>query len=54
MPDSEIDTSDISELGPEFFNNAKVGLFHRLLAIGKECTPRFKEPYDSIDHGDLL
>lgn len=29
MPDSEIDTSDIPEQGPEFFKNAKVGVFYR-------------------------
>jgi antitoxin VapB len=54
MPDSEIDTSDIPELGPEFFKNSKVGLSSLLLAIGKECAPLFKEPYCSTDHGDLL
>jgi len=30
------------------------GLAKRLLEIGKECTAHFKEPYKSIDHGDLL
>ena len=25
-----------------------------LLAIGLECAERLKEPYRSIDHGDLL
>ena len=29
-------------------------LAHRLLAIGKDCAPRLKEPFRSIDHGDLL
>jgi len=54
MPDSAIDTSDIPELGPDFFKNAKVGLSGLLLAIGKESAPLFKEPYRSTDHGDLL
>jgi antitoxin VapB len=26
----------------------------RLLAIGRDCAKRLKEPYRSIDHGDLL
>lgn len=26
----------------------------RLLAIGREAAPLFKEPYRSADHGDLL
>jgi antitoxin VapB len=29
-------------------------LANRLLAIGKDCAPRLKEPFRSIDHGDLL
>lgn len=30
------------------------GLAARLLAIGKDCAPRLKEPYRSGDHGELL
>ena len=26
----------------------------RLVAIGKDCAKRLKEPYRSADHGDLL
>jgi antitoxin VapB len=26
----------------------------RLLAIGKDCAAHLKEPYRSIEHGDLL
>lgn len=26
----------------------------RILKIGRECAARLKEPYKSIDHGDLL
>ncbi len=32
----------------------KVGLAERLLKIGRECAPLWKEPYKSMDHGDLL
>ena len=31
-----------------------VGLADRLLAIGKDCAPRLKEPFRSAEHGDLL
>jgi len=27
---------------------------NRLLAIGQDCAARLKEPYRSIDHGELL
>lgn len=30
------------------------GMAGRLLAIGREAAPLFKEPYRSLDHGDLL
>lgn len=30
------------------------GLAERLLAIGKDCASRLKEPYRSADHADLL
>ena len=30
------------------------GLAERLLAIGKECAAHMREPWLSIDHGDLL
>jgi antitoxin VapB len=29
-------------------------LADRLLVIGKDCAARLKEPFRSIDHGDLL
>ena len=32
----------------------KSGLAERLLKIGRECAPLWKEPYKSMDHGDLL
>jgi antitoxin VapB len=30
------------------------GLAERLLKIGSECAPLWKEPYRSLDHGELL
>jgi antitoxin VapB len=30
------------------------GLADRLLAIGRDCTPRLKETFRSAEHGDLL
>ena len=30
------------------------GLADRLLAIGKDCATRLKEPFRTVDHGDLL
>ena len=30
------------------------GVSERLLAIGADSAPRFKEPYRSAEHGDLL
>jgi len=29
-------------------------LAERIMAIGRDCAPRLKEPYRSVDHGDLL
>jgi antitoxin VapB len=34
--------------------DSRVGVAERLLKIGKECASRLKEPYKSIDHGELL
>jgi antitoxin VapB len=34
--------------------NEAVGLADRMLAIGKDCAGRLKEPFRSADHGDLL
>jgi antitoxin VapB len=30
------------------------GLADRLLRIGRECAPLWKEPYRSTEHGELL
>ena len=35
-------------------NTKKGGLAERLLKIGGECAPLWKEPYRSMDHGELL
>ena len=32
----------------------RAGLVERLLTIGRDCAAHMKEPYLSIDHGDLL
>ena len=32
----------------------KPGLAERLMEIANDTAPRFKEPWKSIDHGDLL
>jgi len=34
--------------------NSRKGMAKRLMKIAKECGPLWKEPYRSIDHGDLL
>ncbi len=33
---------------------SRPALADRLLAIGQDCAARLKEPYRSIDHGELL
>lgn len=33
---------------------SKKSRVERILEIGKECAAHIKEPYKSIDHGDLL
>jgi antitoxin VapB len=34
--------------------NSREGLAERIMKIARECGPLWKEPYRSIDHGDLL
>lgn len=34
--------------------NPREGMAERLMKIAKECGPRWKEPFRSMDHGDLL
>jgi antitoxin VapB len=42
----------------ERFNRVRqqksLGLADRLLAIGKDCAVRLKEPFRSADHGEIL
>lgn len=33
---------------------SKEEFVERIMKIGRECAARLKEPYKSIDHGDLL
>jgi len=35
-------------------SNSKQGLAERLLKIARECGPLWKDPYRSVDHGELL
>jgi antitoxin VapB len=35
-------------------NTKKGSLAERLLKIGRECAAHMKEPYLSIDHGEML
>ncbi|MCU1303189.1 MAG: putative transcription factor [Candidatus Sulfotelmatobacter sp.] len=35
-------------------SDKNTGLAERLLKIGRECAAHLKEPYRSIDHGELL
>jgi antitoxin VapB len=34
--------------------NSGKGIAERIMEIARECGPLWKEPYKSIDHGDLL
>jgi antitoxin VapB len=33
---------------------SKKGAVERILEIGRDCAAHLKEPYKSVDHGDLL
>jgi len=35
-------------------HNKNTGLADRLLAIGRDCAAHLREPYQSIDHDELL
>ena len=35
-------------------SHSKQDLAERLLEIGRDCAAHLKEPYKSVDHGDLL
>jgi antitoxin VapB len=34
--------------------NSKKSQVERILEIGRDCAAHLKEPYKSVDHGDLL
>jgi antitoxin VapB len=38
----------------ERVRSSKKEVFERIMEIAKECGPLWKEPYRSIDHGELL
>jgi antitoxin VapB len=38
----------------ERVRSSKKEMAERIMEIAKECGPLWKEPYRSIDHGDLL
>jgi antitoxin VapB len=39
---------------PTTVRKERGSLANRLIAIGKDCAPLLKEPFRSIDHGELL
>jgi antitoxin VapB len=47
-------TSSVQERLNRLQRERKTGLAERLLRIGRECAPLFREPYRSGEHGDLL
>ncbi len=51
---TEAVTEAIRERLDRVRSTPKKDLAERLLQIGRECAARLKEPYKTIDHGDLL
>lgn len=48
-------TSAVTEAVRERLSRVKSkGMAERIMKIAQKCGPRWKEPYRSIDHGDLL
>ena len=51
-------TTDVSEAVRERLNRIRheqgIDLGERLLAIGRDCATRLKEPYRTVDHGEML
>jgi antitoxin VapB len=47
-------TTALRERMERLRQSRKHGLSERLLAIGRDSAPRFKEPFRSADHADLL
>jgi hypothetical protein len=48
--DGEVVGERLEQVRPEW----DAGLADRLMAIGKDCAPRLKEPFRSADHSELL
>jgi antitoxin VapB len=47
-------TEALRERLERFRRNPREGMAERLMKIAKECGPRWKEPFRSMDHGDFL
>ena len=47
-------TQSVRERLERVRGRGNTGLADRLVAIGRDCAPRLKEPFRSADHGDLL
>jgi antitoxin VapB len=48
-------TTAVTEAVRERLDRVKrKGMAERIMKIARECAPRWKEPYKSIDYGDLL
>ena len=47
-------TEALRERLERFRRSPREGMAERLMKIAKECGPRWKEPFRSMDHGDLL
>lgn len=51
-------TAAVTEAVRERLNRVRrvqgMSLAERLVAIGKDCAMHLKEPFKSVDHGDLL
>ncbi len=51
---TEAITTSVRERLNRLRGKKQQSLSERLLAIGKDCAARMKEPIASIDHGELL
>jgi antitoxin VapB len=47
-------TEALRERLERFRRKPREGMAERLMKIAKECGPRWKEPFRSMDHGDFL
>lgn len=51
---TEAVTNSLRERLDRVRNQRGSGLAERLLQIGRDCAAHLKEPFRSVDHGDLL